>query len=34
MAAETLLALRNDTPTCRAIVDFERDIRSAVVASA
>jgi hypothetical protein len=34
MAAETLLALRNDTPTRRASVDFERDIRSAVFASA
>ena len=34
MAAETLLALWNDTPTRRAIVDFERDIWSAVFASA
>jgi hypothetical protein len=34
MAAETLLALWNDTPARRASVDFERDIWSAVFASA
>ena len=34
MAAETLLALWNDTPTRRAIVDFVQTVSTAVFASA